>query len=99
MSEQQVLRLEEDIDRLNGQLEPLSTFILPGGSTSYAYQHLARTVVRRAEREICEFLTNEVSGKQILIYVNRLSDFLFVVARRENNCGRADILWVPGRHQ
>ena len=92
----QTLRLEKEMDRLNLDLLPLSSFILPGGSAPSAYLHQARTVCRRAER-ICVALESEQTlNKNALIYLNRLSDFLFIAARWCNNQGQTDVLWVPG---
>ena len=95
----QVERVESDIDELNSELEPLRTFVLPGGSPAAANLHLARTITRRAEREIVELseIKSEKINKPALIYINRISDFLFVAARYVNDCGTKDILWVPGK--
>jgi len=97
----QVERIENDIDRLNGELEPLRTFVLPGGSPAAANLHLARTIARRAERQIVELGENkrEKINKQALVYINRVSDFLFVAARYVNDCGTKDVLWVPGKNR
>ncbi len=97
----QVERVERDIDQLNAKLEPLRTFVLPGGSPAAANLHLARTISRRAEREIVELSENkhERINKQALAYINRVSDFLFVAARYVNDCGVTDILWVPGKNR
>ncbi len=99
--EEQVARLEHEIDQLNAGLDPLKSFILPGGTPAAAHLHLARTVARRAERIMvalsrCE---GETVGAPALKYINRLSDFLFVGARFANAGGRNDILWVPGKHR
>ena len=97
----QVDRLERKIDELNAELEPLRSFVLPGGSPAAAALHLARTVTRRAERllvALAEAPGEEVGGPA-LRYVNRLSDFLFVAARYVNQKGEADILWVPGQNR
>lgn len=99
--EEQVVRLEHEIDQLNAGLDPLKSFILPGGTPAAAHLHLARTVARRAERIMvalsrCE---GETVGAPALKYINRLSDFLFVAARFANAGGRNDILWVPGKHR
>ena len=84
------------MDKLNLDLLPLSSFILPGGAAPSAYLHQARTVCRRAER-ICVALESEHTlNKNALIYLNRLSDFLFIAARWCNNQGQTDVLWVPG---
>jgi cob(I)alamin adenosyltransferase len=92
----QVRRLEEAIDRLNEPLQPLRSFVLPGGTPAAAYCHLARTVCRRAEREVVLLGRQEKINPQVLIYLNRLSDLLFVLARVYNDNGQADVLWVPG---
>lgn len=97
----QVDRLEQEIDQLNAELEPLKSFILPGGSAASAYLHLARTVSRRAERLMVTLAKDpgEPVGEAALKYMNRLSDFLFVAGRYVNDKGRADILWVPGQNR
>lgn len=99
--EEQVARLEHEIDQLNAGLDPLKSFILPGGTPAAAHLHLARTVARRAERIMVELsrCEGETVGTPALKYVNRLSDFLFVAARFANAGGRNDILWVPGKHR
>jgi cob(I)alamin adenosyltransferase len=94
---QQALRLEQAIDRLNEHLEPLTSFVLPGGSTAAAWAHLARTVCRRAEREVISLAACEAINPQVIVYLNRLSDLLFVLARVYNNQGRGDVLWQPGK--
>ena len=97
----QVTWLEHEIDRLNGHLEPLRSFILPGGFEAAAYLHLARTVSRRAERLIAELQDRERESvtPELLHYVNRLSDFLFVAARFANDEGQRDVLWQPGQNR
>jgi len=99
--ESQVTRLENEIDELNAALEPLTSFVLPGGSAAAANLHLARTVCRRAERLMVELSVseNEIVSPAALKYANRLSDFLFVAARFANDAGKADILWVPGKNR
>ncbi|HLP69552.1 MAG TPA: cob(I)yrinic acid a,c-diamide adenosyltransferase [Rhizobium sp.] len=99
--EEQVVRLEHEIDQLNAGLDPLKSFILPGGTPAAAHLHLARTVARRAERIMVELSRHEgeTVGAPALKYINRLSDFLFVAARFANAGGRNDILWVPGKHR
>ncbi len=94
----QVERLEHDIDRLNAELEPLRSFVLPAGSRAAAALHLARTIVRRAERLMVALAAKEPDGfgRPALIYMNRLSDFLFVASRWVNKRGDGDVLWVPG---
>jgi cob(I)alamin adenosyltransferase len=97
----QVERLEREIDELNGALAPLNSFILPGGSALSAHLHLARTIVRRAERLMVALADadREIVSAEALKYVNRLSDFLFVAGRHANDDGAADILWVPGKNR
>ncbi len=97
----QVDRLEREIDQLNADLEPLRSFVLPGGAPAAAYLHLARTVSRRAERLMTELITQpgERVTTSAMRYVNRLSDFLFVASRWVNDKGRADVLWVPGKNR
>jgi len=101
VTEAQVEWLERQIDRLNAELEPLRSFVLPGGSAAAADLHLARTVCRRAERLIAELKDKpgESVTPAVLKYVNRLSDFLFVAARFSNDKGAADVLWVPGQNR
>lgn len=93
----QVDRLEKEIDALNAQLEPLRSFILPGGSPAAAHLHMARTIARRAERSMVALAAQdgEIVSDPALHYINRLSDLLFVAARIANNQGQDDILWVP----
>ena len=97
----QVKRVEEDIDRLNKNLQPLRSFVLSGGSPASAALHLARTVARRAERIMVELTQNpaEHINRDGLKYINRVSDFLFVAARVVNDNGNADVLWVPGKNR
>lgn len=101
VTDAQVERLEREIDELNAALEPLRSFVLPGGAPAAAALHIARTVCRRAERAIVALAAIEgepVSGPA-LRYVNRLSDFLFVAARFVNDRGKADVLWTPGQNR
>ena len=93
----QAERLEKAIDRLNASLQPLKSFVLPGGSIGAAWCHLARTICRRAEREVVTLSRTEPVNPQVIIYLNRLSDFLFVLARVLNANGSLDVLWVPGQ--
>ncbi|WP_341988062.1 cob(I)yrinic acid a,c-diamide adenosyltransferase [Azorhizobium sp. AG788] len=97
----QVTRLEEDIDRLNAELPPLRSFILPGGAPAAAHLHLARTIIRRAERDIVALaqVPGEAVSAPAIQYVNRLSDLLFVAGRYVNGHGANDVLWVPGAHR
>src|SRR5262249_12033636 len=99
ITEAQVARIEQATEDLNSKLQPLTSFVLPGGSSAAAYLHQARTVARRAERLMVELAQSEKLGVPALKYVNRLSDFLFVAARYENDAGRADVLWVPGANR
>ena len=94
--ESQVDRLEAEIDAMNADLAPLTSFILPGGSPAAAHLHLARTVARRCERLLCELAGSEPVNPAAIKYINRLSDHLFVLARKLNDNGDADVLWVPG---
>ena len=97
----QVTWLEGEIDRLNAGLQPLKSFILPGGSAASAYMHLARTICRRAERIMVEL--KDKPGEDVsapsLKYVNRLSDYLFVAGRHANDKGARDVLWAPGQNR
>ncbi len=95
----QVTRLENEIDTMTRQLQPLRTFVLPGGSPLAAHLHLARTVARRAERQIVELAEREAVNPAAARYVNRLSDWLFVAARHANDKGASDMLWVPGKNR
>ena len=95
----QVLRLEAEIDAMNARLDPLRSFILPGGTPLAAHLHLARTVSRRAERLTVELATMESINDEAVKYLNRLSDWFFVAARIANDEGRADVLWVPGANR
>jgi cob(I)alamin adenosyltransferase len=92
----QVERLEHEIDAMNADLEPLKSFILPGGSEASAWLHLARTVARRAERRMTHPAAEQPINAEAIKYINRLSDHLFVLARRLNDDGANDVLWVPG---
>ena len=95
----QIERLEREIDAMNAKLKPLDSFVLPGGGAAAAHLHLARTVVRRAERLISELATRETVNKLALTYANRLSDHLFVLSRHANADGAGDVLWVPGKNR
>lgn len=95
----QIDRLEREIDEMNAHLAPLNSFVLPGGTPAAAALHLARTVVRRAERLISELATAQEINPLALAYANRLSDHLFVLARHVNDDGARDVLWVPGQNR
>ena len=97
--QQQVDRLEAEIDVMNAELAPLSSFILPGGSALSAHLHHARTVARRAERDVTLLTQNETINPVAVKYINRLSDHLFVLARYVNDKGAKDVLWVPGQNR
>jgi cob(I)alamin adenosyltransferase len=99
ITEEQVTWLENQIDRFNVDLEPLNSFVLPGGSPASAYLHLARTVTRRAERDVVHLFADEPVNAAVLRYVNRLSDLLFVLARFLNDKGKEDVRWQPGLHR
>lgn len=95
----QVARLEAEIDAMTARIEPLRSFILPGGAPLAAHLHLCRTVSRRAERLTVELAAVEPVNEAAVKYLNRLSDWFFVAARIANNDGRADVLWVPGKNR
>lgn len=101
VTDAQVAWLEQEIDRLNADLAPLRSFVLPGGTPAAAYLHLARTVCRRAERIMVELADQpgESVSAPSLKYVNRLSDFLFVAGRYANHKGASDVLWAPGQNR
>ncbi len=96
---EQAARLEAAIDRLNASLAPLTSFVLPGGTQAASWCHLARTVCRRAERAVVTLMRQEPINPQVLIYLNRLSDLLFVLGRIYNAGAKGDQLWVPGQSQ
>ncbi len=93
------LRLEAEVAAMNAALPPLTSFILPGGTPGAAFAHLARTVVRRAERRVVALGHVETVNPAVIRYLNRLSDHLFVLGRRLNENGAADVLWVPGANR
>jgi cob(I)alamin adenosyltransferase len=101
VSDAQVERLEGEIDALNRDLQPLRSFVLPGGTPAASFLHLARTISRRGERLMVALASrpNEPVGAAALRYINRLSDFLFVAARYANDKGKSDVLWVPGQNR
>ena len=91
--------LEQAIDAANANLEPLTSFVLPGGSEASARLHVARAATRRAERAMTAMAEQLRTNPQALAYINRLSDYLFVLARTANDGGRSDIKWVPGANR
>ena len=95
----QAVWLEERIDAVNADLEPLTSFILPGGSEASARLHLARTSARRAERTVSALAAQEPVNPAALQFINRLSDYLFVLCRAVNNGGAGDVLWTPGANR
>ena len=101
VSDAQVERLEGEIDALNRELQPLRSFVLPGGTPAASFLHLARTISRRGERLMVALASRpkEPVGAAALRYINRLSDFLFVAARYANDKGKSDVLWVPGQNR
>ncbi|MFL5128661.1 cob(I)yrinic acid a,c-diamide adenosyltransferase [Microvirga sp. RSM25] len=101
ITQAQVDRLEQEIDRLNAELSVLRSFVLPGGTPAAAALHLARTVCRRAERLVVELMEKpeEKVSPESVKYLNRLSDFLFVASRYANDKGALDVLWVPGQNR
>lgn len=99
VTEAQVDWVEGEIDRVNANLQPLKTFVLPGGSAASAYLHMARTVVRRAERDVSFLASEEEINPEAVRYLNRLSDLLFVLGRHANDDGKGDELWKPGAHR
>ncbi|WP_346912140.1 cob(I)yrinic acid a,c-diamide adenosyltransferase [uncultured Roseibium sp.] len=99
LTDGQVGALEEAIDRLNADLQPLRSFVLPGGSPAAAHLHLARTVSRRAERLMVELQAREKINPCAIRYMNRLSDFFFVASRFLNSKDDGDVLWVPGQNR
>ncbi len=101
VTDAQVKRLEDEIDHMNAGLQPLKSFVLPGGTPAAVALHVARTVSRRAERIMVELaaLPKEPVSTAALKYINRLSDFLFVAGRYVNDRGEADVLWVPGKNR
>ena len=96
VTQRQIDQLERWIDQRTDQLEPLNSFILPGGTVAAAHLHVSRTVCRRAEIAVQELAEKERVNPLVLIYLNRLSDLLFVLARTANDGGRGDVLWKPG---
>jgi cob(I)alamin adenosyltransferase len=95
----QVERLEKEIDTMTAELQPLTSFVLPGGSAAAAHLHAARTISRRAERDAVGLAGETEINEQALKYLNRLSDFLFQLSRHLNDNGANDVLWVPGANR
>ena len=96
---EQVSRLESEIDTMNKSIEPIRSFVLPGGTEIAANFHLCRTICRRAERRVVKLMETEKINLEALIYLNRLSDWFFVAARKSNDNGKDDILWKPANNQ
>ena len=99
ITQAQVARLEQEIDVVNSNLQPLTSFILPGGQPLAAWLHLGRTVARRAERRMTELAVEEPVNEAAMQYINRVSDLLFVLTRHANDDGERDVLWIPGDNQ
>src|SRR5262245_44097476 len=99
LQESQTLRLEAELDQLNQELSPLTSFVLPGGTPAAAHLHLARAIARRAERAIVALAAVETVSPEAVKFANRLSDLLFIAARWANDRGRADLLWKPGANR
>lgn len=99
IQERQTVRLETEIDALNAQLAPLTSFILPGGTPAAAHLHVARATMRRAERAIVTLSLAETISSETIKYANRASDLLFVAARWANDKGAGDVLWTPGANR
>jgi cob(I)alamin adenosyltransferase len=92
-------RLEAEVALVNAALPTLTSFVLPGGTPAAAQAHLARTIVRRAERRVVTLAHVESVNPEVIRYLNRLSDYLFVLGRRFNANGTGDVPWVPGAHR
>ena len=95
----QIETIETEIDEMNNMLEPLNSFVLPGGCKSATFLHLARTICRRAERSIVSLRSEEEINDNTLVYLNRLSDWLFVASRVENQENSSEVLWTPGKNK
>ena len=99
LSTNQVETLELEIDEMNSILEPLNSFVLPGGCRSATFLHMARTICRRAERSVVSLRSQEDINNNTLVYLNRLSDWLFVASRVENQVNSSEVLWAPGKNK
>ena len=99
LSTNQIETLELEIDEMNSILEPLNSFVLPGGCRSATFLHMARTICRRAERSVVSLKSKEKINENTLVYLNRLSDWLFVASRVENQENSSEVLWAPGKNK
>ena len=99
LSTNQIETLELEIDEMNSILEPLNSFVLPGGCRSATFLHMARTICRRAERSVVSLKSQEEINDNTLVYLNRLSDWLFVASRVENQENSSEVLWAPGKNK
>ena len=99
LSTNQIETLELEIDEMNSILEPLNSFVLPGGCRSATFLHMARTICRRAERSVVSLRSQEDINNNTLVYLNRLSDWLFVASRVENQVNSSEVLWAPGKNK
>ena len=99
LSTNQIETLELEIDEMNSILEPLNSFVLPGGCRSATFLHMARTICRRAERSVVSLRSREKINENTLVYLNRLSDWLFVASRVENQENSSEVLWAPGKNK
>ena len=99
LSTNQIETLELEIDEMNSILEPLNSFVLPGGCRSATFLHMARTICRRAERSVVSLKSQEEINDNTLVYLNRLSDWLFVASRVENQENSTEVLWAPGKNK
>ena len=99
LSTNQIETLELEIDEMNSILEPLNSFVLPGGCRSATFLHMARTICRRAERSVVSLRSQEKINDNTLVYLNRLSDWLFVASRVENQENSSEVLWTPGKNK
>ena len=99
LSTNQIETLELEIDEMNSMLEPLNSFVLPGGCRSATFLHMARTICRRAERSVVSLRSKEEINDNTLVYLNRLSDWLFVASRVENQENSSEVLWAPGKNK